>query len=83
MTRLLYFGKLADIAGGRMREIPAPDHVETISDLIAHIGEADAVLAAALADETVRYAVNEEIVSREAAISNTDEVAFLPPVSGG
>ena len=83
MARLYYFGKLADIAGARMREMPAPDYVKTISDLIAHIGEANETLATALADETVRYAVNKEIVPRETAIANTDEVAFLPPVSGG
>ena len=37
----------------------------------------------ALADVGVQVAVNQAIVREEAALSAGDEVAFLPPVTGG
>ncbi len=83
MARLLFFGKLADLAGAKAREEKLSDGAHKISDLINAIGLKDETLAAALREETVRFVVNEQIVSGDVPISDDDEVAFLPPVSGG
>ncbi len=39
--------------------------------------------AATLADPGVRVAVNAELVARDTPLADGDEVAFLPPVTGG
>ena len=77
MARLLFFGKIADIAGAKTREELLPDGAFKISDLIDAIGLKDEALAAALREETVRFVVNEQMVSGDVSISNDDEVAFF------
>ena len=83
MAQLLFFGKLGDLAGGRMREMPLSTSNITVAQLIAAIGDDDSVLGNALSDPTVRFIINEQICSSDTVISETDEIAFLPPVSGG
>ena len=36
-----------------------------------------------LTEENVRVAVNHELVNEDVIVSNGDEVAFFPPVTGG
>ena len=82
MARILFFGKLADAAGGRMRDWPLGEAL-TVGDLVAALGAADKGLGAALGEKSVRFIVNEVMASHEAPIGDEDEIAFLPPVSGG
>ena len=82
MARLLFFGKLGDIAQTRTRDITIDD-ARTISALKAAIKTNDPVLGEALGDPSVRCIVNEEMTQGDAAISDGDEIAFIPPVSGG
>lgn len=83
MARVLFFGKLGDLAGGREREVSLPREVKDVSGLIDVIAEEDSVLAEALKEISVRVVVNEEMAGPATAISGSDEIAFLPPVSGG
>jgi sulfur-carrier protein len=82
-ARLLFFGRLADVAGARERafDLPAPISVAALMDALG----ADAPeLASALAASSVRVAINQAIVrGRDAMAAPGDEIAFLPPVSGG
>ena len=82
MARLLFFGKLADIAQSRARDFPLGD-ATTVSALKAALALEDAGLGDALADASVRCIVNEEMTRGDAMISDGDEIAFIPPVSGG
>ncbi len=83
MARLLFFGKLGEAAGGRERRWPVREGGATIDDIVAAIGETDPALAAELNEPTIRCIVNEQMSAREATVHDGDEVAFLPPVSGG
>ncbi len=47
------------------------------------IGADEALLADALNEKSVRFIVNEMVAARDASIGDEDEIAFLPPVSGG
>ncbi len=82
MARLMFFGKLGDIAGARARDFPL-NNVDTVSALKAAIFENDNGLGEALGDPSVRCIVNEEMTRGDAAITDDDEIAFIPPVSGG
>lgn len=83
MARVLFFGKLGDLAGGREREMALPPRANTVSGLVGAIERQDAALGEALKEISVRCIVNEKMASHETAISEGDEIAFLPPVSGG
>lgn len=82
MARLLFFGKLGDVAGGRSRDFAIGD-ATSVSDLKAAIAKADPELGRALAEPSVRCIVNEIVLQGDAPISDHDEIAFIPPVSGG
>ncbi|MCK5750024.1 MAG: MoaD/ThiS family protein [Oricola sp.] len=83
MARILFFGKLAEAAGGRERDWPLEPGTRTIDDLVTAIGADEALLADALNEKSVRFIVNEMVAARDASIGDEDEIAFLPPVSGG
>ena len=72
---VLFLGRLQDAAGAGERT------VEYRADVAALIESFDAELAAALRSDKVRVAVNGAIGA--SSLADGDEVAFLPPVSGG
>ncbi|MEN9682617.1 MAG: hypothetical protein RLZZ427_368 [Pseudomonadota bacterium] len=77
MARLVFLGKLADLAG-------QGDCVVADGPLDAVLAGLDPALALALLDERVRIALNGELVGeRSIVLGANDELAFLPPVSGG
>ncbi|NBB13930.1 molybdopterin synthase sulfur carrier subunit [Caulobacter sp. SLTY] len=79
MARVLLFGRLADIAGWRERDVAAG----TLSELRATLAALDPDLAEALSGPSVQVAVDKALLRGEATLSATSEVAFLPPMSGG
>jgi Molybdopterin converting factor, small subunit len=78
MTRLVFLGRLEDRAGCPEMTV-APG---ALADILASL---DSALALDLLGERVRWALNGKLVGeREAMIlRDGDELAFLPPVSGG
>ena len=83
MARVLFFGKLGDIAGARERDFTLAEGVVTVAHLIEALKQQDQALGDAISAESVHCIVNEKLVGREASITDDDEIAFLPPVSGG
>ncbi len=79
MARVLLFGKLADIAGWRERPVAAA----TIAALTDLLSTADPALGEALRAPGVKVAVDQQLVSGDAPLTDGSEVAFLPPMSGG
>ncbi|TIX50561.1 MoaD/ThiS family protein [Alteraurantiacibacter aquimixticola] len=76
---VVFLGKLADLAGTPEKEVEAPlDWEGLLDELQGPLGDA------AMADRT-RVAVNGELLADKTALSaqDGDEVALLPPVSGG
>lgn len=78
MAKLVFLGRLEDIAGGAEREVPGG----TLADVL---GALEPDLAAALRADRIRLAVNGTLVTDRGALAlgEGDELAFLPPVSGG
>ena len=76
MARVLLFGRLADLAGWREREIEAASLHDLKAVLCGDLGEA-------LKAVGVQAAVDRAIVRGDAALRPASEVAFLPPMSGG
>ena len=76
---LVFLGRLEDAAGAATRE------VEATGSLAAVLAALDPELAESLTAERIKLAVNGVLVSDPASlvIRDGDELAFLPPVSGG
>ena len=79
MVRVLLFGRLADLAGWRERQMDAA----SLDVLRSKLAEQDAALGAALAGPGVQAAIDQALVRGDASLSAASEVAFLPPMSGG
>lgn len=80
---VLLFGRLKDAFGAA--SVVLPEGVGTAAELRARLAELNPDLADILRAKTVRIAVNQELVADEAGtrISAGDEIALLPPLSGG
>lgn len=81
MLRVLFFGRLREIAGTNALELDA--RFASIEDLRAAIARTAPELAEALRDASVRVAVDQTIAAGDIDISAAREVAFMPPLSGG
>jgi molybdopterin synthase sulfur carrier subunit len=79
VTRVLLFGRLADLAGWRERQIDAA----SLDALRSTLADEDAALGAALAGPGVQAAIDQALTRGDAALGPDSEVAFLPPMSGG
>ncbi|HEY8573868.1 MoaD/ThiS family protein [Phenylobacterium sp.] len=79
MAKVLLFGRLADIAGWRERQVESP----FLSALRSRLSDDDPRLGEALAASGVQVAVDQMIVRGDTALNAGAEVAFLPPMSGG
>jgi molybdopterin synthase sulfur carrier subunit len=77
-ARLVFLGRLEDLAGSGEREI-APGPLEAV------LAALEPELAVALLGERVRIALNGALLADRGGIvlGEGDELAFLPPVSGG
>jgi molybdopterin synthase sulfur carrier subunit len=81
VAKVLMLGRLRDVAGWRERTLDAPP--ATLSALRALLAQEDPALGEALAGKGVQAAVNKALVRADAALAPGDEIAFLPPMSGG
>jgi molybdopterin synthase sulfur carrier subunit len=82
-VRILFFGRVAEAAGTRETLADPPAGIGTAYALRTWLCRDDPALLAVLAHPSVRIAVNDEILPEDRAIAPDDEVAFMPPVSGG
>jgi molybdopterin converting factor small subunit len=80
---VLLFGRLKDAFGAS--SIAMPEGVGTAAELRAMLAMQNPDLAETLRSKSVRIAVNQALVADEVAarITPADEVALLPPLSGG
>ena len=78
-VKLVFLGKLADLAGAPEKDVPGPlDWRGLLEALPGPLGEA-------VRGEKVRLAVGGTLLADKTALAanDGDEVALLPPVSGG
>jgi molybdopterin synthase sulfur carrier subunit len=78
-VRIVFLGRLADLTGAAEREVAAPLDWSGLLDAM------QAELGGWLASDKVKLAVNGTVLADKMALraNDGDEVALLPPVSGG
>ena len=83
--KVLYLGKLADIAGRSESEFSSSGGFDW-SDLLEVLrNHVNPEISEAAADDRTLVAVNGKVLADKSSLvaKNGDEVALLPPVSGG
>ena len=82
--KILYFSWIREAVGKSEEDLIMPEKVNTVLGLVTWLKQQDTGYRVAFADDAVvRVAVNQEYVSLDCVISDSDEIAFFPPVTGG
>lgn len=81
---ILYFASVREAVGVAREEVSPPADVTTLAALIDWLSGQSPAHAAAFADrQQLRAAIDQNMVSLDASISNAREIALFPPVTGG
>jgi MoaD family protein len=78
MIRVRMFAALRELAGTPQVDAAGRTVGEVVDDLSARYGERFAAIV-----DVSSFVVNGERAARETVVADGDEVALLPPVSGG
>ena len=82
--QVLYFGWVRSRIGIGKEELSPPQEVANVADLIDWLKAKGGGYANAFEDSSaLRVAVNQEITPLDTAISDADEAALFPPMTGG
>ena len=82
--KVLYFARVKESVNYSTEDITLPSDVGTITALKNFLAQrGDTWLELFDGKQTIRAAINHELVDNMAAINDGDEVAFFPPVTGG
>ncbi|MEC6996651.1 MAG: MoaD/ThiS family protein [Pseudomonadota bacterium] len=82
--KILYFSWIKDGIGKNQEEINLDDNIKTISDLIDFLIKIDQNYEKVFNDiSAIRFSKNMNVVNIDENISNDDEIAFFPPMTGG
>lgn len=78
-VKLVFLGKLADLAAAPEKDVAGP------LDWTSLLGALPGVLGEAVQGDKVRLALNGTVLADKTALAadDGDEIALLPPVSGG
>ncbi len=81
--RVRYFARIRDMMGASEETIEAASGLADAAALLATLAARKPEVADALAHPSIRVEVNGVIGARTAPLKDGDEVAILPPFSGG
>ncbi|WP_281885587.1 molybdopterin converting factor subunit 1 [Paenibacillus sp. YYML68] len=79
--KVLLFAGLADVMGARYIEVDTEQHTLSVTELKTLLAQRHPQARGVLA--TAYVAINQEYAAEDAPIHENDEVAIIPPVSGG
>ena len=79
-----YFSWIKEHIGKSEEQIDLPNNITNVNQLINYLNEIDEKYNIIFEKkELIKIAVNKTYSSFEDKISNSDEIAFFPPVTGG
>lgn len=82
--KLLYFAWVKDRIGFSEETIELPSGITTVNQLLDWLASRGENYASAINNgKTVRVAINQTYAPEDKTITNDDEVALFPPVTGG
>ena len=81
--KILFFGRLRDFSKNIENEIPVSDEIKCVEDVILYLDTLNPHLGKELRKPFTLVSVNKNLVETDFPIVGGEEVAFLPPVTGG
>lgn len=82
--KILYFASVRQTLGTGEEDVALPEGVATVGELAAFLAARGGGYAAIFAaPHALRAAVNQIHARFDTAVTDTDEVAFFPPMTGG
>ena len=79
-----YFSWIKEHIGKSEEHVVLPNHITNVDQLINYLNQIDKKYHLIFKKkEIIKIAVNKTYSSFDANISNDDEIAFFPPVTGG
>ncbi|WP_315706675.1 MULTISPECIES: molybdopterin converting factor subunit 1 [unclassified Bradyrhizobium] len=82
--KVKYFAWVRERIGKAEETIEPPEHVHTVSELIAWLSDRGEGYAYAFEKpKVIRAAIDQAHVQPDTAISGAREIAFFPPMTGG
>ena len=79
-----YFSWIKEHIGKSEEQIDLPSHITNVNQLINYLNGIDKKYYIIFEKkELIKIAVNKTYSSFDTKISNSDEIAFFPPVTGG
>ena len=82
MLKILFFGVLGDICGREMA-LEMPDEGRTLNEIRDAVCERFPLAAPSVRQRCTNVCVDQEIVRANVRLRSGQELAFLPPLSGG
>ncbi len=81
--KILFFGSLREQLGTGELVLTLPDHVQTVSDLVSTLKQRGEHWQQGLGHGQFLCAINQVMSVENDRISDNDELALFPPVTGG
>ena len=83
MARIFYFAWVREKIGTPEEKLTLPAQVNTVADFITFLRDKGEPYVSVLADSQLRIAVNQTYARNQDPVTDGDEIAIFPPVSGG
>ncbi len=83
MIKLVYFASIREQLGCDEEQLELAEGVAQVKDVMSLLAARGEPWSRVLGDEKLLVAVNQEMSPIDTAVSDGDEVAFFPPVTGG
>ena len=84
MVKILYFANLAETLGVKSEQLALPDDCNSVIDLVTLLRTRGEPFHSSFDGETrILIAINQEMSDGDVPITDNDEIAFFPPVTGG
>jgi molybdopterin synthase sulfur carrier subunit len=84
MADILYFASLAEMLGTKSEQVELPADCDSVADLVELLRARGEPFRGTFDGNTrILVAINQEMADLSAAVADSDEIAFFPPVTGG
>ncbi|MBV2235263.1 MAG: molybdopterin converting factor subunit 1 [Sterolibacterium sp.] len=81
--KILYFASLREALDTCGEDLPLPAGIGTVAELREYLAARGGAWSKLVESQSLRAAVNQQMVDAAARIVDGDEIAFFPPVTGG
>lgn len=80
---LLYFARLREALGVGEEHLILPTDIKTVEHLLTWLKTRGQIWQATLSKGLIRVAVNQNLAGPNTPVTEGDEIAIFPPVTGG